>query len=88
MKTIIENSDCEIIEQYLGLQITLFCCRYLYTGKLIAIDDQFLTLEDPKIVYETGSFEDNNWKDSQSLNIKKWNISLQSIESFGGMNKK
>jgi hypothetical protein len=87
MKHIIDNNDTNIIDTYLGEITTIFCCRYIYTGKVIKIDDKHLVLEGCKIVYETGEFCDKNWKDAQSLETKEWVIALQSIESFGKINK-
>lgn len=39
-------------------------------------------LEDAAIVYETGEFTDNKWKDTQRL-PNSWYVQIGSIESFG-----
>jgi hypothetical protein len=87
MKQLVNQNDKTIIDAYLGEIITVFCCRYIYTGKLIKIDSLFITLEDCKIVYETGDFAEKEWKDAQSLKTKEWNISLGSIEGLGKLDK-
>lgn len=87
MKKIIDNDLENIIDSYMGGVVTIFACRYIYTGKLIKIDEKNLVLENCKIVYETGDFADNKWIDAQSLGTKEWAIALQSIESFGILNK-
>ena len=87
MKQIINSNNETIIEQYLGKNVTIFCCRYTYTGKMIKLDDYAVVLEDCKIVYETGSFEEKKWKDVQSLCVKEWSITRQSIEAFGVLEK-
>ena len=66
----------------LGKTITCFCAVYIYTGKLVGVNDECIKLENPKIVYETGDFSTPNWRDAQELpNV----IYLQKgmIESFG-----
>ena len=73
------------LESLIGEVVTFFCCRYIYTGKLIGVSDTCAELEDPKIVYETGAFNDKEWKDAQSLPQKTFFISLNAVESFGIM---
>jgi hypothetical protein len=85
MKRIIESSSNEGLEALLGECVTLFCTRYIYTGKLIGVNDHFCLLQDPKIVFETGEFDSKEWKDAQKLPKKEWHIMLHSIESFGIM---
>jgi hypothetical protein len=71
------------LESLLGQRITLFCCRYIYTGILKAIYDDCVLLDDNNgIVYETGAFDNTNWKDFQKLPYQ-WFVSKQSIDSFG-----
>ena len=82
MKKIIEESSVEGLEKLLGERITLFCCRYIYTGKLISVNDDCVMLSDCGIVYETGELTDKTWKDYQKL-PHDWYVSKQSIESFG-----
>lgn len=75
----IEN---EGLNSLLGQTITLFCAIYIYTGKLVGIGHGYVKLEDPKIVYETGAFNENNWKDAQALPNEIY-VMTQMIESFG-----
>ena len=51
----------------LGQRITVFCNVYIYTGKLVGVNDTFIKLEDAGIVYETGAFNDDKWKDFQKM---------------------
>jgi len=62
--------------------ITVFCLNYIYTGKLIGVNDTCVLLEDPSIVYETGAFSDNEWKDAQKLPNQIY-IQLGCVEAFG-----
>ena len=79
MKVLVEN---EGLIALMGKRVTLFCGVYIYTGKLVGVNDTCVKLEDAGIVYETGSFSDNNWKDCQKL-PSDWYVTTQSIESFG-----
>ena len=58
-----------------------FCLNYIYTGKLAGVNETCVLLEDAAIVYETGAFNEKNWKDAQSL-PKPVYVMLRCIESF------
>lgn len=81
MKKLIEVEG-EGLELFLGERITLFCGNYIYTGKLIGVNNLFAKLESAAIVYETGAFDEKNWKDAQKL-PHEWYVMLSFIESFG-----
>lgn len=66
----------------LGERVTLFCLNYIYTGKLAGVNDTCVLLEDAGIVYETGPFNDADWKDYQPL-PGPWYVQKSAIESFG-----
>ena len=40
---------------------------FYYTGKLVGVNDTFVKLENPAVVYETGDFQSKQWKDAQPL---------------------
>ena len=82
MKKLVEEIQGEGLEKLLGERITLFCCRYIYTGKLIGVNTDCVLLSNAGIVYETGSLESDNWKDMQPL-PNNWYVQKDSIESFG-----
>lgn len=81
MKKIIEVED-EGMMSLFGEVITIFCLNYIYTGKLVGVNQTCVLLEDPKIVYETGSFSDKDWSDAQSLPNQIY-VQTGCIESFG-----
>ena len=66
----------------LNKNVTFFCAVYIYTGKLVGVNTNYVKLENPKIVYETGAFSDKNWKDAQSLPNELY-LQLSMVESFG-----
>jgi hypothetical protein len=82
MKRIIEDKSAEGLDLLLGETVTLFCQIYIYTGKLIGVNDNYVKLENAHVVYETGAFTDSNWKDAQKL-PKDWYVQKNAIESFG-----
>ena len=83
MKRIIETTEANAFESLLGEDVLIFCLNYIYTGKLVAVNETTLSLSSPKIVYETGSFSEKEYKDAQPLQCDTWHILLSSIESFG-----
>lgn len=84
MKKLIEVTD-EGLEGLLGQQVTLLCMNYIYTGKLTGVNDRFVQLADPKIVYETGEWSSKDWKDAQPLPSKVVYVCLSAVESYGAL---
>jgi hypothetical protein len=74
--------DAEGFKALLGIRITVFCAVYIYTGKLVGVNDSFIKLEDASIVYETGAFDNKQWKDAQKLPNDLY-IQTAMVESFG-----
>lgn len=85
MKILVDEKDQEGFDALLGETITVFCARYIYTGKLVGVNSTCIKLEDPYIVYETGSFSEKGWKDAQKMPHKNFYIQSAMIESFGKM---
>ena len=72
----------EGFESLMGETITCFCAIYIYTGKLVGVNQTCIKLENPKIVYETGPFHEKEWKDAQSLPNTMY-LQTAMIELFG-----
>ena len=83
MKKMVIEDEKEGLLLLIGERVTIFTSGYFYTGKLVGVNDECVKLEDPGIVYETGAFTENTWKDYQSLNVKFWYVAVPAIESFG-----
>ena len=66
----------------LGQTVTIFCNVYIYTGKLVGVNDSCVKLENAAIVYDTGPLNDKKWQDAQKL-PGDWYVSTSLIESFG-----
>lgn len=85
MKRIVVQQSNEGLEALMGERVTLFCARYIYTGMLVGVNDHFVLLEEPSIVYDTGAFDKKDWQDAQKLPKKEWYVMMSAIESFGIM---
>jgi len=85
MKKLIEVTEVEGegLGSLVGEQVLLFGINYIYAGKLVGVNTDFVKLEDPKIVYETGVFRSPEYKDAQLLHTKEWYVRVSSLESYG-----
>lgn len=78
----VEEVSGEGLIGLMGENVTLFCLNYIYTGKLVGVNDEYVKLESAAIVYETGAFTDPKFKDKQDL-PHDFYIQKSAIESFG-----
>ncbi len=86
LKQVIEVEESGLIE-LLGKRVTFFCLNYIYHGELTGVNDTCVEISSPSIVYNTGGFSDSKFEDIQSLNVEKFFISMNCIESFGQLKK-
>ena len=78
----ITEEENEGLIALLGQTVTFFCAVYIYTGKLVGVNKTCVKLENPAIVYETGSFDTKTWKDAQKLPNELY-IQVAMVEAFG-----
>ena len=83
MKVVVEDRHDEGFDAFLNKDVSLWCLNYIYSGKLVGINDTCLKLENAKIVYETGAFTEKGWKDAQRLPEGTHYVQISAIESFG-----
>jgi len=81
MKQTVTEIENEGLEGLLGQVVTLFSLNYIYTGKLVEVNCQFVELEDASIVYETGPLSNKAWSDAQALPHPVY-VMLRCVESF------
>ena len=81
MKKLIEEVSGEGLESLMGQRVTFWCFNYIYTGKLVGVNDVQVMLSDAAVVYETGPFSEEEWKDAQEL-PKDVYIRLNAVESY------
>jgi hypothetical protein len=77
----VQEVDGEGLVGLMGQTVTLFCMNYIYTGKLVGVNSEFVKLEKASIVYETGAFTEKAWKDAQALPNPCY-VMQRAIESF------
>jgi len=82
MRKLVEEVAGEGLENLLGERVTLFCANYIYTGKLVGVNDRFAKLDNAAVVFETGAFSDKQWKDAQPL-PGVWYVVMSAVESYG-----
>lgn len=82
MKRIIEDVAGEGLESLLGETVTLWCSNYIYSGRLVGVNESDVLLEDASIVYETGELNAAKFKDAQPL-PGPWYVRTSFIESYG-----
>jgi hypothetical protein len=82
MKVLITEKEGEGLVGLLGKKVTLFCMNYFYHGVLEGVNDTCVKLKDAYIVYETGAFDSEGFKDAQKL-APTWYVSTAAIESYG-----
>ncbi len=78
----VEEVSGEGLIGLMGEEVTLFCLNYIYAGRLVGVNDEYVKLENAKVVYETGAFTDKSWKDAQAL-PHEWYVKTGTVESFG-----
>ena len=83
MKQIVEVTEGVGLEGLLGEEVLLICSSYFYTGKLTGVNESFVQLANPAIVYETGAWTTKAYTDAQPLHVKTWYVQRAAIESFG-----
>ena len=83
MKKLVEVQEVEDegLISLLGEVVEICCCRYIYHGKLVGINDIDIKIENASIIYDTGDHEKSNYADIQSLNRDVY-IMLGAIEHY------
>ena len=81
MKKLVEEVQDEGLVKLMGERVTFYCVNFIYTGKLVGVNDKYVLLTDAYIVYETGPHGEKNWKDAQRLPHDLY-VQLSAVESF------
>ena len=79
----VQEVEDEGLEALFGETVTLYCDTYIYTGKLVGVNNTCVLLENAGIVYATGDYKTKNWSDVQYFPTSKWYVNTSKIESFG-----
>ena len=82
MEVLVETNNKEGLHALMGKRVMIWCCRYIYAGKLIGVNEQDIKLTECGIVYETGPLNETGFSDYQELPNDQY-IRTASIESYG-----
>ena len=74
--------DREGLESLGGEQVLLLCANYFYAGILEGVNDDFVKLKDPRLVYDTGTWTAASWKDAQPMGVEFLYVRIPFIESY------
>ena len=90
MKKLVSVTEIEGagLEALLGENVLLMCAGYFYTGKLTGVNNTFVELSNPAIVYDTGKWSDSKNTLAETLPVDTWYVQVAAIESFGKAVKK
>lgn len=80
---IIPNQDGPGLEAFMGQPIFLMCQNYFYHGTLFGVLEDFVILQDPMIVYETGEWNKKGYTNAEKMHTRYWRVMRSSIESYG-----
>lgn len=81
MKKIIEQVDSEGLEKLLGENVMVLCMNYFYHGKLTGVNENDILLTDARIVFDSGSWEENGFDESERLPNPLY-VRVAAIESY------
>jgi len=76
-----ETKPIEDLNDLIGQVFTFWCARYIYHGKVKAVNSTYITLTDAGIVYETGELNAKNASDLQDT-PNEIQIMWNAVESF------
>ena len=80
-----ETKELNSFEDLIGETFCFQCARYIYHGEVEKVNTEFITLKNASVVFETGSYNNTEAEDKQSL-PNKCQILKASIESFYKLN--
>ena len=82
MKRLVEKVSDEGLESLIGKRVVLWCMNYIYTGKLVGVNEHDVKLAEAKVVYETGDLQADKWQDAQKLRSTHLYVRTNAIESY------
>lgn len=83
MRKIVDTVSDEGLKALLGEKVLLICLNYIYSGTLKGVAEDCVALAEPAIVYETGEWAAEQYKDVQRLPCEIFYVNRSAIESFG-----
>lgn len=68
---------------HFGKRVMLFGSKYIYTGRVVGVNEEVVRLQDAQIVQTTGPYRERGYHDEQKLPSNEWSVLLSSLESYG-----
>jgi hypothetical protein len=62
--------------------VTLYCAGFIYSGKLVGVNDTCVKLDPALLVYNTGAHNTKTWETAEKF-PRPWYVQTSAIESFG-----
>jgi len=82
MKYLVEDKKEDVLVSLLGEKVFFLCSNWHYYGRLVGVDDRYVQIASPLVVYEVGEWINKEWDYAESLPTKHLFIMIHSIESF------
>jgi hypothetical protein len=76
-----EQKEITSMEELVGETYLFQCARYIYHGEVSFVNNDYITLKNASVVFNTGDYDDKEADDMQKL-PKGVNITRASIEAF------
>lgn len=70
------------MEELEGETYLFQCARYIYHGRVEAVNSEYIELSDAGVVFETGDYSNSNPENRQKLPNGKIFVLRQAVESF------
>lgn len=83
MKRLVEDVSGDGLEKLLGKEVQLWCMNYIYSGKLVGVNEHDVCIANPHVVYETGELNDRKWKDAEPMGLDEFFVRTSAIEGYG-----
>lgn len=81
MRKVIEETDEQPFDALMNCRVMVRCMNWIYAGKLVAVNDVCLFLDDASIVYDTGSEKTHGYETEEKLPCQL-GVMFSAIESF------
>ena len=75
------------LQALVGKWVLVMGVNYFYWGVLVQIDEHFIVLKDPFIVYETGAWDAKKFQDAQSMGVPEVWVNRGAVESISQIDK-
>lgn len=84
MKRIVEvvETKNDGLESLLGQYVQLWCLNYIYSGKLVGVNQHDVVLVEAVVVYETGKMTNKQFKFAEPVASGELFVRTAAIESY------